>query len=147
MRYVLSMTLVLVLSVSALFPVSALSLESIEEYTSYVLQQDLSLSSVLLEVQQARSDLRQPSILEQSVLFALSDYSKADTTHSWQGLLRAQLPLSDQVDISGSLGLRTPFDMGSDLELSGSVELMLRPFFHSVEEELSQISYEQLTAQ
>ncbi|MCF7942341.1 MAG: hypothetical protein K9M84_12080, partial [Spirochaetia bacterium] len=147
MRYVLSMTLVLVLSVSALFPVSALSLESIEEYTSYVLQQDLSLSSVQLELAAAKEDLQQPYILEKSMLSVNTDYNTYAPYSMYAGALGVQVPLSDAVHFTGSLYGRFDIDTDTEFELRGSVGLSFMPFIHSIDEELAQNSYEQLTVQ
>ncbi len=66
MNYSLRRIMTILLLGSALVSVPALSLESIEEYTSYVLQQDLSLSGVQIDITSARNDLEEPSLLEAS---------------------------------------------------------------------------------
>jgi outer membrane protein TolC len=143
MNYSLRRIMTILLLGSALTSVPALSLESIEEYTSYVLQQDLSLSGVQIDITSARNDLEEPSLLEASTLSVDSGYSHTGTGSIWKGTLGAAVPLTDALQLSGSV----TGSFASGYALSGSLGLDYRPFFHSVEEELSQISYEQLTAQ
>ncbi|MCF7942340.1 MAG: TolC family protein [Spirochaetia bacterium] len=143
MNYSLRRIMTILLLGSALVSVPALSLESIEEYTSYVLQQDLSLSGVQIDITSARNDLEEPSLLEASTLSVDSGYSYTGTGSIWRGTLGASLPLSDALQLSGSV----TGSIDSGYALSGSLGLDFKPFTHSVTDELAQNSYEQLTVQ
>ncbi len=113
------------------FQAAAGTIDTLEEFSSYVLEHNIAYKKALLSIESAEAHLVSALKLEDSSLTVDSAYNQNSTGSAWSNTLTAQIPIYDQLSLTASI----------DQSLQGSIGLSISPFAHSTAAFQSETAY------